>query len=112
MKNHLPTRLLAALLVSALALPAAALAAKGDKKKDRDERPAAAFGKMDTDKNGSISESEFVTATKDRSTEATAKSRFASLDKNSDGKLDKKELAGAKSEGEKKRGERKKKNQE
>ena len=104
-----PNRLIIAALVSALALPCAAFAAKGDKK-DKGEQSGAGFSKIDKDSDGSISQSEFVAAMKDRSGgEDAAKSKFASLDKNSDGKLDKKEMAGARGE---KKGGKKKKDQE
>ncbi len=99
-------RLLALTLVAALAVPAVTFAAKGDRK----EKGGNAFSKIDTDSNGSISESEFVAANSKRGTAEAAKTKFASLDKNHDGKLDKTELAGAKNDGEKKG--RKKKNQE
>lgn len=104
MKNSY--RLLTLALVAALAVPAATFAAKGDRK----EKGGNAFTKIDTDGNGSITESEFVAANSKRGTAEAAKSKFASLDKNHDGKLDKAELAGAKNAGEKKG--RKKKDQE
>jgi Ca2+-binding EF-hand superfamily protein len=97
--------LIALALVATLAVPAVTFAAKGDRKEKGN-----AFSKIDTDGNGSISESEFVAANSKRGTAEAAKSKFASLDKNHDGKLDKTELAGAKNDGEKKG--RKKKDQE
>ena len=105
------TRLVVAAVAAALALTSAAFAAKGDRK----EKPAGearGLAKIDTDKNGSVSESEFVAAMKAKGGEEAAKTRFASLDKNSDGKLDKKELAGAKNDTEGKKPGRRKKNQE
>lgn len=101
-------RLVVRTLAVALALPIAAFAAKGDRKKQSTET-APAFASVDKDSNGSISESEFVAANENLGATA-AKARFGILDKNHDGKLSKEEYA-AGSEPEKKKG-RKKKDQE
>lgn len=100
-------RLVVRTLAVALALPIAAFAAKGDRKKQNTET-APAFATVDKDSNGSISEGEFVAAN-EKLGDVAAKARFGILDKNHDGKLSKEEYA-AGSEPEKKK--RKKKDQE
>ena len=102
----LTQRLLVVTIASALALPIAVFAAKGEKKKG-DSGPA--FSAVDKDGNGSISEAEYVAAMKEKLGEDSAKSRFAELDKDHDGKLTSDEYS-AGSDQKKKRG--KKKNQE
>ena len=87
----LPARILTIALISAIALPLTASAAKGDRKKKDDAPPALAA--MDTDKDGSVSQSEFVAATKEKLGEDAAKTKFGSLDKDQSGKLSKEELA-------------------
>jgi Ca2+-binding EF-hand superfamily protein len=78
-------------LIAALALPAAAFAAKPDKK-----RPAAealpAFATVDKDSNEAISETEFL-AGNEKLGSVAAKARFETLDKDHDGKLTKSEYA-------------------
>lgn len=103
----LPTRLLITALVSALALPIAAFAAKGEKKKKNDT-PAANFATMDKDSDGFVSEAEFIAATKGSGTEEAAKTKFSSLDKDQNGKLSRDEVAAA---GKGKKGKKKKKDQ-
>ena len=86
-------------LVAALALPVTAVAAKGDRKKDK--TPAPTFASVDKDGNESISEAEFVAANQKLGADA-AKMRFGLLDKDGDGKLSKEEFS-ADTGGEKKR---------
>jgi Ca2+-binding EF-hand superfamily protein len=95
-------RILVSSLVLALGLPIALQAAKADKQK-----PATAddaFAKADTDKDGSVSQTEFAASMggKGGKGEERAKKGFSRLDKNGDGKLSKEEFAAA--------AERKKKN--
>jgi len=74
----------------ALLLPGALHAAKGgDKKK---ESPAEAFEAFDQNKDGVVTQAEYLGLMKKVLGEETAKSRFAALDKNSDGKLTKDEF--------------------
>jgi Ca2+-binding EF-hand superfamily protein len=87
----LPSRILLTPLVVALALPLAAFAAKGDRKKN--ETPAVSFTTIDKDSDGVVTEAEYIAAAKDKLSEEAAKAHFASLDKNSDGKLSKEEFA-------------------
>ena len=94
-------RIIVTSLVAALALPIAAFAAKGDRKKDKNPT----FSVVDKDGNESISESEYVAANEKAGADA-AKTRFGKLDKDGDGKLSKEEFgAGA---GDKKKPRRKK----
>ena len=95
-------------LIAALALPIAAHAAKGERKKKDKDAPAATFGTVDKNADESISESEFVAANEKLGPDA-AKARFGQLDKDHDGKLSKDEFA-ADSTGEKKRRRKKDKN--
>lgn len=84
-------------LVAALALPIAAFAAKGDKKKEKpDALPS--FTSVDKDGDKSVTEDEFVAANKEKLGETGAKSRFAMLDKNHDGKLTQEEYNAPSSE--------------
>ncbi len=68
-------------------------------------------GKADTDKDGKVSQAEFIASVKDRMDESKAKTAFGKRDKNGDGFLDAEELkaaGGKKGEGEK-GGEKKRK---
>lgn len=94
--NH---RLVAALLVTALAIPGVALAAKGEGKKGG--KPA--FGTLDKNGDGSISEAEFVAARGKKTDEGAAKTQFGKLDKNGDGKVSQEEFDAPAGKGEKKR---------
>lgn len=91
----------------ALSLPVTGHAAKGgDKKK---ESPAEAFEAFDQNKDGVVTQVEYLGLMKKVLGEETAKTRFASLDKNSDGKLTKDEF-GANSADAETKPKRKKKN--
>jgi hypothetical protein len=80
------SRFVVTVLFAALALPIAAFAAKGDKKKDKaDALPS--FTSIDKDGDHAVTEEEFLAANKEKLGETGAKSRFAMLDKNHDGKL-------------------------
>jgi Ca2+-binding EF-hand superfamily protein len=107
MKN--PARILIALLVTALALPGAAFAAKADRKgnSENNDKAAGAFAKADTNSDGSVTEAEFVAARSKKGDDSAAKKAFGRLDKNSDGKLSKEEFSAAASG---KGGQKKKKN--
>lgn len=86
-------RILVTALVAALALPIAAHAAKGDRKKA--DAGADAFAKADTNKDGDVSNEEFTAAMggKGGKNAEAAKKRFSALDKDSNGKLSKEEFA-------------------
>ena len=88
----LTRRILVSSLIVALALPAAAFAAKGDRKKSKDAAEVPAFATVDKDSDESITEAEFVAANEKLGAVA-AKSRFELLDKSKDGKLSKEEYA-------------------
>lgn len=81
----LPNRIVLVALATAIALPVASFAAKGDRKKK--EPAGVSFATADKNSDGSVSEAEYVVAVKDKLDETSAKSRFATLDKNGDGKL-------------------------
>lgn len=87
-------RILVTALVGVLALPIAAHAAKGDSQKPEGTE---AFAKADTDKDGSVSESEFTTAMgrKGGKNAEAVKKRFSAMDKDSNGKLSPEEFAAA-----------------
>jgi Ca2+-binding EF-hand superfamily protein len=74
----------------ALMLPATGHAAKGGEKKK--ESPAEAFEAFDQNKDGVVTQAEYLGLMKKVLGEETAKTRFAALDKNSDGKLTKDEF--------------------
>ena len=74
----------------AFAFPGSAHAAKGVEKKK--ESPAEAFETFDQNKDGVITLAEYLGLMKKVLGEETAKTRFAALDKNSDGKLTKDEF--------------------
>lgn len=84
----LSKRLLLSALVATVALPIAAFAAKGNRKKND---AAITFEVADKDGDGSVTQTEFVAAFKEKLGEDGAKSKFASLDKDKDGKLTKEE---------------------
>lgn len=89
----------AAAMAAFLSLSIAAFAADANRKKN-------ALGKVDADKDGKITEAEFVAAMKDRLDEAKAKAAFAKRDKNHDGVLtadEMKTVAEDRKEGAKKR---------
>ena len=70
----------AAAMAGFLSLSVVAFAADATRKKN-------ALGKIDADKDGKITEAEFVAGMKERMDEAKAKAAFARLDKNHDGVL-------------------------
>ncbi|MEZ5304852.1 MAG: EF-hand domain-containing protein, partial [Verrucomicrobiales bacterium] len=76
------------LTLAAVALTsAAAIADEGDKPK-KEHNPLKQLAKADTDKDGKVSEAEFVEFAKNRKKpldEEKAKKQFAKMDKNSDG---------------------------
>jgi Ca2+-binding EF-hand superfamily protein len=91
--NH---RILVTVLVSALAVPGIALAAKGEKKKDDGaDKAAGAFAKADKDSDGFVTESEFVASRGKKADQGKMKTQFGKMDKNGDGKLSKDEFAAA-----------------
>ena len=91
--NH---RLLLTVVISALALPGIAFAAKADRKnKDQAADKSAAFGKADKDSDGFVTESEFVASRGKKADQAKMKTQFGKMDKNSDGKLSKEEFEAA-----------------
>jgi Ca2+-binding EF-hand superfamily protein len=85
-------RIIVTTFVTALALPIAAFAAKGDRKKP--EAPVLSFENFDKDSNESVSEAEYVSVSEKQAADA-ARSRFAQLDKNGDGKVSKEEFNAA-----------------
>jgi hypothetical protein len=99
-------RLLVAALAAAIALPVAAFAAKGDKKKNA--AATETFASVDKNGDGNITLEEFLVTQKDKLGEEAAKTRFATLDKNHDGKLAKDEFGGGDQATEKKRKRKKK----
>lgn len=103
----LPTRILLLSLAAAIALPVAASAAKGDRKKKNDS-PETTFATLDKDGDGVVTQSEYVALMGKTLGEEAAKTRFSELDKDHDGKLTKEEYASTGTEKKK----RKKKNQE
>ena len=80
-------------------------AAKSESKKK--SSPADSFETFDHDKDGVVSQKEYLDVMQKVLGEATAKERFAALDKNGDGKLTKDEF-GANGEEPKKRRAKKK----
>jgi hypothetical protein len=100
----LPYRIVITTLVAALALPIAAQAAKGERKK---KEPAPSFATADKDGDGKISETEFAAANEKLGAEA-AKTQFGQLDKDHDGKLSKDEFASGGKRGERKKPRKKK----
>ena len=98
-------QILIAALAAALSLPVALNAADENKKK------GGGFASADADKDGKVTEAEYVAAMKNRGDDEAAKRRFAQLDADKDGSLTQQEYnAGAKKgEGKGKGGEKKKK---
>lgn len=93
MQKHILIAATAALLSLPLALNAAA-----------DGKKKGPFVVADTDGDGKVSKTEYVVALKGKLEKAAAETKFADLDKNKDGSLDRQEFnAGA---GEKKGGEK------
>ncbi len=86
----LTRRLLLVTIAATIALPISAFAAKASKKPAETPPDIAT---LDKDSNGTVDEKEYVAAMKDKLTEEGAKSQFAGLDKDKDGKLTKEELA-------------------
>lgn len=101
-------RILLLTLAAAIAMPVAASAAKGDRKKKSDT-PETTFTTIDKDGDGVVTEAEYLALMSKPLGESAAKARFAQLDKDSNGKLSKEEYAAAGTEGKKRR---KKKDQE
>jgi hypothetical protein len=95
-------RMLVAALIAAITLPVAALAAKGERKKNRTDSAMPAFAAVDKNTDESISEEEFVAANSSLGVDG-AKTRFGLLDKNHDGKLSKDEYAAGATERKKKK---------
>src|SRR5205823_11065981 len=82
------SRLILSAVPLAIALPGAAFAAKGDRKKKKTEDAnAVTFETADKDKDGFVTETEYVAAMSAKLDESAAKARFATLDKNADNKL-------------------------
>ena len=94
-------------LTAALALPLVAFAAKGDRKNNKGQSSSQTFETFDNDKDGVVTQAEYLRVMKGVLGEEGAKSRFATLDKNNDGKLTKDEFASDESSG-KKKGKKKK----
>jgi Ca2+-binding EF-hand superfamily protein len=94
------TRLFVASLAVVIALPLAAFAAKGDRKKN-DTPPA--FSTIDKEAKGSITEAQYVAAMKDTLGEEGAKAKFAALDTDKSGTLSETEYAAGASQGKKRR---------
>lgn len=94
------SRLVVSSFAVALALPIAAFAAKGDRKKDPVVAPS--FATVDKNADDAISESEFAAANEKLTAEA-AKTQFAQLDKDHDGKLTKAEYGNGPAKEKKKR---------
>jgi Ca2+-binding EF-hand superfamily protein len=85
--------LLAAVVLTA---PLAVFAAKGEAK-PKTALPKVSFETADKDKDGSVTEAEFLAAMGENADQKRAKARFAQLDANHDGKLSKEEMeSGAK----------------
>lgn len=79
-----------------LAAPLAVFAAKGESK-SKTALPKVSFETADKDKDGSVTEAEFLAAMGENADQKRAKARFAQLDTNHDGKLSKEEMeSGAK----------------
>src|SRR5688500_13860419 len=78
--------MLIAALAATLSLPLALNAADEPKKK------GGGFTAADADKDGKVTQTEYVAAMKSRLDEAAAKSRFAELDKDKDGSLSREEF--------------------
>lgn len=85
-----PSRLI---LVAAVVLtaPVALLAAKGEAK-TRTALPKVSFETADKDKDGSVTEAEYLAAMGENADQKRAKARFGQLDTNHDGKLSKEEM--------------------
>jgi len=99
------SHVIVAALVAALACPVAVQAAKADRKNknQQQEQLPFAFAAADTIGDGNVTKEEFVAALKEKLGEGGASSKFASLDKNSDGKLSKEEYSGGATEPKKRR---------
>jgi len=97
--------LLLLVLAATIAFPVGAFAAKGEGKK-KGQSPDETFETFDHDKDGVVTQAEYLAIMKGVLGDAPAKARFAALDKNSDGKLTKDEFGGGTAEPKK----RKKKN--
>ena len=67
--------------------------------KDKDKAPKKTFEEVDSDKDGKVSEAEFIAGAK---SEEKAKKSFKKKDKNADGFLNKEEFAKEKGKGPKK----------
>ena len=105
----LSSRILLSALALAIALPGAAFAAKGERKKKKgDDANQVAFETADKNKDGVVDQAEFVEAMKSKNlNETDATARFATLDKDGNGKLTTEEYNAGSAEPKKK----KKKNQ-
>jgi Ca2+-binding EF-hand superfamily protein len=79
-------RILIAATIALLAIPLAAHAADGEKKK-------SPFVTADTDSDGKVSQAEYVTAMKGKLDDAAARTRFAELDKDRNGSLSREEFS-------------------
>jgi Ca2+-binding EF-hand superfamily protein len=90
-----PSRLIL-LAAVALSVPAVVFAAKGEAK-PKAALPKVSFETADKDKDGSVTEAEYLAALGENADQKRAKARFAQLDTNHDGKLSKEEMeSGAK----------------
>lgn len=101
--------LLIATVAFGLALPLESFAAKADRSERQNKKndsAATTFETMDKDKDGAVTQAEYLAVMKTSLGEDAAKTRFATLDKNGDGKLSKDEFGSSTPEKKK----RKKKN--
>lgn len=81
---------LCAAFAAAFTLPLTAEAAKGERK---NKKPAPAFSSVDQDSDGAVTKEEYLAAMKNSIGEETAKTQFATMDKNKDDKLSSDEYA-------------------
>lgn len=88
-----PSRLILVFAV-AIAAPVALIAAKGEAK-SKSALPKVSFETADKDKDGSVTEAEYLAAMGENADQKRAKARFAQLDTNHDGKLSKEEMEAA-----------------
>jgi Ca2+-binding EF-hand superfamily protein len=85
-----PSRLILVASI-AIAAPVALFAAKGDAK-TRTALPKVSFETADKDKDGSVTEAEYLAAMGENADQKRAKARFGQLDADHNGKLSKEEM--------------------